>query len=66
MADRHASGACALLERAGSNPALGTGLFFYQPRWRNWYTLTLEVRMEQSVQVQVLSSALTLFNRSEQ
>ena len=25
--------------------------------WRNWYTLTLEVRMEQSVQVQVLSSA---------
>lgn len=25
--------------------------------WRNWYTRTIEVRMEQSVEVQVLSRA---------
>ncbi|KKT43162.1 MAG: hypothetical protein UW32_C0002G0023 [Candidatus Wolfebacteria bacterium GW2011_GWE2_44_13] len=25
--------------------------------WRNWYTRTIEVRMEQSMEVQVLSRA---------
>ncbi len=27
------------------------------PRWRNWYTRTIEVRMSQDVEVQILSWA---------
>jgi hypothetical protein len=29
----------------------------YMRKWRNWYTRTIEVRMEQSLEVQVLSCA---------
>ena len=56
LADAQRSERCELLARGGSTPLFGT----ICGRGGIWYTRTIEVRVPQGVEVQVLSSAQIL------